>query len=69
MAQISSNLLVKEYQEWKKKKLSQEQADAIRDTMRWLLVPCMFFVTEYCKRPTPITTMEMGTNILENKLF
>ena len=31
--------------------------------MNWLLMPSLFFVTEYCKRPTPITKMEMANNV------
>jgi len=41
----------------------REQSEHILGVMHWLLMPSLFFVTEYCKRPTPITKMEMANNV------
>ena len=39
--------------------LASDQSENILKTMNWLLMPSLFFITEYCKRPTPITKMEV----------
>ena len=42
---------------------TEQIKESIEQIMNWLLMPSLFFVTEYCKRPTPITKMEMANNV------
>ena len=38
--------------------------DILRSAIDWLLKPAIFFITQYCKRPSRITKMEMTNNTL-----